>query len=80
MDTYTLEWVSTIPGKRESRRFTGHYILSQNDIVEQKFHYDDVAFGGWSMDLHQPTGFILPSVHVSSCIPKESILSLTAAM
>jgi len=38
METYTLEWVSTIPGKRESRRFTGYYMLNQNDIVEQNIH------------------------------------------
>ncbi len=69
MDTYTLEWVSTIPGKRESRRFTGHYILTQNDIVEQKYHYDDVAFGGWSMDLHPADGIYSP---LSSCFQLHS--------
>ena len=31
----TLEWVGTIPGKRESRRFEGDYMLAQKDIVEQ---------------------------------------------
>jgi hypothetical protein len=52
----TLEWVGTIPGKRESRRFEGDYILKQQDIVEQK-HFDDaVAFGGWSIDLHPADG------------------------
>ena len=63
MDTHTLEWVSTIPGKRESRRFLGYYILNQTDIVEQKFHYDDVAYGGWSVDLHPADGIYssLPS-------------------
>lgn len=60
MDTYTLEWVSTIPGKRESRRFKGYYMLTQNDIVQQKYHYDDVAFGGWSMDLHPADGVFSP--------------------
>jgi hypothetical protein len=60
MDTYTLEWVSTIPGKRESRRFMGYYMLNQNDIVEQKNHYDDVAYGGWSMDLHPADGVYSP--------------------
>ena len=32
----TLEWVGTIPGKRESRRFVGDHILVHKDIVEQK--------------------------------------------
>ena len=55
-DNLTLEWVATIPGKRESRRFLGDYILTQKDIVEQRTHYDDVAYGGWSMDLHPADG------------------------
>mgnify|MGYP001485636616 CR=1 FL=1 len=52
----TLEWVGTIPGKRESRRFEGDYMLKQQDIIEQT-HFDDVvAFGGWSIDLHPADG------------------------
>ncbi|MDV7105593.1 FAD-dependent oxidoreductase [Vibrio sp. TH_r3] len=52
----TLEWVGTIPGKRESRRFVGEYMLTQKDIVEQIDHYDAVSFGGWSIDLHPADG------------------------
>ncbi|MDJ1504195.1 FAD-dependent oxidoreductase [Xanthocytophaga agilis] len=55
-DTMTLEWVGTIPGKRESRRFEGDYMICQQDIVEQRTHYDAVAFGGWSIDLHPADG------------------------
>lgn len=55
-ETLTLEWVGTIPGKRESRRFEGDYILRQQDIVEQRQHDDAVAFGGWSIDLHPADG------------------------
>jgi len=51
-----LEWVGTIPGKRESRRFEGDYILKQQDIVEQSSFDDVVAFGGWSIDLHPADG------------------------
>lgn len=53
---YTLEWVGTIPGKRESRRFIGDYMLVQQDIVEQRFHEDAVSYGGWSIDLHPADG------------------------
>jgi len=53
---YTLEWIGIIPGKRESRRFKGHYMLSQQDIIEQRNHYDSVAYGGWSIDLHPADG------------------------
>lgn len=52
----TLEWVGMIPGKRESRRFIGDYLLTQTDIVEQRTHNDAVAFGGWSIDLHPADG------------------------
>ncbi len=55
-ETLTLEWVGMIPGKRESRRFEGDYILKQQDIVEQRRHEDAVAFGGWSVDLHPSDG------------------------
>ncbi|MBC8102631.1 MAG: FAD-dependent oxidoreductase [Cytophagales bacterium] len=52
----TLEWVGHIPGKRESRRFEGDYLLRQQDIVEQTAHPDAVAYGGWSIDLHPADG------------------------
>jgi hypothetical protein len=55
-ENLTLEWVGQIPGKRESRRFEGDYILRQQDIVEQREHYDAVAYGGWSIDLHPADG------------------------
>ncbi len=55
-ETMTLEWVGTIPGKRESRRFEGDYILTQRDVVEQRQHPDAVSFGGWAMDLHPADG------------------------
>ncbi len=52
----TLEWAGLFPGKRESRRFTGLYMINQKDVIEQRPHYDDVAFGGWSIDLHPADG------------------------
>lgn len=55
-ETLTLEWVGMIPGKRESRRFEGGYILKQQDVIEQRMHDDAVAFGGWSLDLHPSDG------------------------
>lgn len=51
----TLEWVGMLPGKRESRRFLGDYVLRQQDVIEQRTKPDAVCFGGWSVDLH-PTG------------------------
>jgi hypothetical protein len=55
-DRMTLEWVGSLPGKREYRRFTGDYMLNQNDIIGQVPFTDRIAFGGWSIDLHPPQG------------------------
>ncbi|MFB9277103.1 FAD-dependent oxidoreductase [Cohnella cellulosilytica] len=55
-DNMTLEWVGSIPGKREYRRFVGDYVLNQNDIIGQRPFDDRIAFGGWSIDLHPPQG------------------------
>ena len=59
-ETLTLEWVGTVPGKRESRRFEGDLILTQQDIVEQRIHPDAVSFGGWAIDLHPVDGVYSP--------------------
>jgi hypothetical protein len=56
VDNLTLEWVATIPGKRESRRFEGHYMLKQQDIIDQVEFEDAVAHGGWAVDLHPADG------------------------
>ena len=55
-DNLTIEWVGLIPGKRESQRFLGETMLCQQDIIEQRDHYDAVAYGGWSIDLHPADG------------------------
>lgn len=55
-EALTLEWVGMIPGKRESRRFEGDYMMTQQDLVEQRKQPDAVAYGGWSIDLHPADG------------------------
>lgn len=60
-ETLTLEWVGTVPGKRESRRFEGDMILTQQDIVEQRIHPDAISFGGWAIDLHPVEGVYSPN-------------------
>lgn len=59
-DNMTLEWVGLFPGKRESRRFVGPYMIHQKDVIEQRSHYDAVTFGGWSIDLHPSDGVFSP--------------------
>ncbi len=55
-DNWELEWVGFLPGKRESRRYVGDHILTQNDVASQGKFDDLVAYGGWSMDDHHPGG------------------------
>ncbi|WP_347840279.1 FAD-dependent oxidoreductase [uncultured Draconibacterium sp.] len=55
-ENLTLEWVGTIPGKRESRRFEGDYMMVQQDIIEQREFNDAIGFGGWAIDLHPGDG------------------------
>ncbi len=65
-ENLTLEWVGMIPGKRESRRFEGDYMMTQQDIIEQRRQPDAVAFGGWSVDLH-PSDGVFSEIGQSSC-------------
>lgn len=55
-ETLTLEWVGQIPGKRESRRFEGDYMIHQSDVIDRKAFPDSVAHGGWAIDLHPADG------------------------
>ena len=60
MANWALDWQGFLPGKRESRRYVGDHILTQND-VETEGRFDDlVAYGGWTMDDHFPAGFYHP--------------------
>ncbi|MBR4443306.1 MAG: FAD-dependent oxidoreductase, partial [Clostridia bacterium] len=54
---WRLDWVGILPGKRESRRYVGDYMLNQNDVQAEGRFEDIVAFGGWPMDDHDPRGF-----------------------
>ena len=55
-ENYYLRWVAPYAAKRESRRFLGDYVLSQQDICHGIRHEDDVSTGGWSIDCHDPGG------------------------
>jgi len=53
---WALEWVGFLPGKRESRRYLGDHLLTQNDVRSEVRLDDIVAYGGWPMDDHDPAG------------------------
>ncbi|MCK4590354.1 MAG: FAD-dependent oxidoreductase, partial [Candidatus Latescibacteria bacterium] len=56
-ETWILDWIQFLPGKRESRRYLGDHVLTQNDIESEGRFEDIVAYGGWTMDDHHPGGF-----------------------
>ena len=56
-ENYVLDWIGFLPGKRESRRLMGDYILSQKDVLEGTEFEDMVAYGGCPVDDHHPDGF-----------------------
>ncbi|MBQ9069799.1 MAG: FAD-dependent oxidoreductase [Clostridia bacterium] len=58
-ENWELEWVSFLPGKRESRRYVGDYVLTQRDVEECPRFEDTVAYGGWQIDNHLPGGFYM---------------------
>lgn len=53
-----LEWVGFLPGKRESRRLIGDYVLTEHDCLGEHDFPDTVAYGGWPMDIHTVEGFL----------------------
>ncbi len=56
-DFWQLDFLGFLPGKRESRRMVGDYIMTQGDILAGGRFDDIVAFGGWPLDDHHPDGF-----------------------
>ncbi|WLP89808.1 FAD-dependent oxidoreductase [Gordonia sp. NB41Y] len=56
--TLALDWIGQVPGKRESRRLEGRYLLTESDLIDGTKFDDEVAFGGWYMDLHTIGGLL----------------------
>ncbi|MBR0458929.1 MAG: FAD-dependent oxidoreductase [Victivallales bacterium] len=55
---YDLDWIGSLPGKRESVRYVGDLILNQNHIMEGGQFPDNVCYGGWTLDDHYPEAFL----------------------
>ena len=81
-DTWELEFLGFLPGKRESRRMMGEYTVTANDLLQNTPFPDAVAYGGWPIDDHYPDGFyhkghpntnILPSLPYS--VPYRALYS-----
>ena len=58
-DNWELDFIGFLPGKRESRRYVGDYVLTQQDVEAGRAFEDEVAYGGWQIDNHLPGGFAM---------------------
>ena len=56
MENWDLDWVGFLPGKRESRRYIGLYVMTEHDVVSGGHFDDEIAYGGWPLDDHNPYG------------------------
>ncbi len=56
-DNWRLEWLQFLPAKRESRRYVGRHVLTQEEVLSGGRFPDVVAYGGWPIDEHPPCGF-----------------------
>ncbi|MBQ9915510.1 MAG: FAD-dependent oxidoreductase, partial [Clostridia bacterium] len=54
---WDLDFLGFLPGKRESRRMSGEYTLTQKDVYGGGTFSDEIAYGGWPLDDHFPGGF-----------------------
>lgn len=53
-----LDWVGQVPGKRESRRVNGLHLVTENELIDRTAFPDEVAYGGWYVDLHTLGGLL----------------------
>jgi len=53
-----LDWLGQVPGTRESRRIMGLHLLTEHDLFREEPFEDEVAYGGWNIDLHTPGGLL----------------------
>jgi len=56
-EKWDLDFLGFLPGKRESRRMCGEYMITQNDVLSGRVFEDEIAYGGWPIDDHFPGGF-----------------------
>ena len=81
-DNWELDFLSFLPGKRESRRMVGEYVVTQPDISGAKVFEDTVAYGGWPLDDHFPAGYYhkgTPNTNFKTpapyCLPYRALYS-----
>ena len=64
--------------KKENRNqnTSKDYIVNQNDVAMGGKFEDTIAYGGWTMDDHAPTGFKVPEIAPNIFHPAPSPFGL----
>ena len=57
---WELDWIGSLPGKRENIRYVGDHVLCQKEVEAEGKFDDAVAYGGWTMDDHHPEAIYYP--------------------
>lgn len=73
-DNFDLDFLGFVSGKRESRRYIGEYTIKQQDITNGERFNDAVAYGGWKIDDHFPSGFYhsgVPNTDIETSVPYQ---------
>ena len=76
---WDLNFLSFLPGKRESRRMCGEYMITQRDISDKVVFEDEIAYGGWPLDDHFPGGFYhkrAAGAPINTAVPTPSPYSI----
>ena len=71
-ENWDLDFLGFLPGKRESRRMCGEYMITQRDISDGVVFDDEIAYGGWPVDDHFPGGFYhrgVPNTDIATPAP-----------
>lgn len=73
---WALDWVGSIPGKRESRRFIGPHVLNENDLKTGRIFEDAVAYGGWPFDTHPIMGTDAYDERACAHVPLDGLYTI----
>ena len=73
---YLMDWMGFYPGKRESRRLTGDYVLTANDCLDGARFRDAVAYGGWHIDNHIVNGLLTADREPTKCYELKDVYSI----
>ncbi len=58
VENQEINWIGYLPGKRESRRLIGTYIVNSYDMTKQRKFQDSIGYTGWPIDIHPPEGYL----------------------